>query len=145
MTTQQLPGRLRIASLSLAFGLLAGAVWAQDAEPDATVGEALYQRNCAACHGAEATGNGPLAPVLTLQPTDLTALSARNSGTFPLLRVIARIDGQDPLVAHGSPMPVFGPYFESAQHVALKADTGQPVIVSAPIGDLVAWLQSVQK
>ena len=90
-------------------------------------------------------GNGPLAPVLTLQPKNLTALAAENGGSFPMSRVIARIDGRDPLVAHGSPMPVFGPYFDGDRGVALKVETGQPIMVSQPVADLVAYLMTLQK
>lgn len=112
---------------------------------DATVGAGLYATHCAACHGAEARGNGPKAPELNPQPADLTALMAGNGGTFPLLRVASRIDGRAPLVAHGSPMPVFGPFFEGVLSVAMKTDSGQPVMLSQPVADLIAWLQAVQE
>lgn len=111
---------------------------------DAGAGAALFEKHCAVCHGADAAGEGPLAPALLLQPADLTALSARNDGVFPLLQVVARIDGTDPLVSHGSPMPVYGPFFEGVQAVALKAPSGQPVMVSQQIGDLVAYLERIQ-
>lgn len=86
-----------------------------------------------------------MAPILTLQPPDLTALTERQGGAFPMQRVIDRIDGQDPLVAHGSPMPIYGPYFNGVQDVALKAPSGQPVLVSQPIADLVSFLEAIQK
>jgi putative copper export protein/mono/diheme cytochrome c family protein len=35
-------------------------------------GEALFARNCVACHGPEAEGNGPAAAGLPIKPTDLT-------------------------------------------------------------------------
>lgn len=54
-----------------------------------------------------------MAGVLVIQPTNLTELSGQD-GTFPTARVVARIDGRDPLVSHGSPMPVYGPYFEGS-------------------------------
>lgn len=114
--------------------------WAQDAAE----GEGIFQFHCATCHGLEATGNGPMAPALMVQPSDLTQLSARNEGTFPTLRVIRRIDGRDPLVSHGSSMPIFGDYFEGYD-VALKTETGQPIMTSQPIMDLIAWLEGLQK
>ena len=86
-----------------------------------------------------------MAAILLLQPPDLTGLVARNDGVFPMKRVVMRIDGRDPLVAHGSPMPVYGDFFEGVQGVMLKAETGQPVMVSQPIADLVAYLQGVQR
>jgi len=115
-------------------------VFAQDAE----MGRTLYQAHCASCHGADADGQGPLAPALLLQPVDLTRLSAGNDGDFPLQQVIKRIDGTDPLVSHGSPMPVYGPYFEGVANTAMKLPSGQPMLVSEPIADLVGYLLSVQ-
>ncbi len=74
-------------------------------EGDSGRGEALYMQHCVACHGVELAGQGPMAGVMLIKPTDLTALTVENDGVFPLVRVIKRIDGRDPLVSHGSPMP----------------------------------------
>lgn len=131
--------RLVLACLTLA-GLSAAPLLAQDAEH----GRALFQTHCATCHGADADGQGPLAPALVLQPVDLTTLASRNGGAFPLERVINRIDGTDPLVSHGSPMPVFGPYFDGVANTPMKLPNGQPILVSQPIADLVGYLQSLQ-
>ncbi|MFM2355486.1 MAG: hypothetical protein RLZZ528_1222 [Pseudomonadota bacterium] len=106
-------------------------------------GQALFQRHCAACHGAGAAGNGPMAASLNPQPSDLTQLAARNGGVFPLARVVARIDGTETLVAHGSPMPVFAGFFEGAEVVILGAD-GEVAQVPGPVAELVDWLISVQ-
>lgn len=111
---------------------------------DAGAGKALYETHCATCHGLDADGEGPMAPALVLQPVDLTALSVNNSGAFPTQRVVERIDGRDPLVSHGSPMPVYGPFFEG-DDTALKAESGQPIMTSRAIADLVAYLRTLQK
>lgn len=123
-------------------GLLVSAapVMAQDVRE----GERLYQHHCAMCHGGDAMGGGPLAPVLLIQPTDLTGLAAGNGGVFPTMRVVVRIDGRDPLVAHGSPMPVYGAFFEG-RDTAMKAPDGQPILTSRPIVDLVEWLRGIQR
>lgn len=110
---------------------------------DAQAGAALYQAHCAVCHGMAARGDGPMAPVLLVQPDDLTTLVARYGGVFPLERVAARIDGRDPLVSHGSDMPVYGRFFEG-RDVALRTEAGQPLLTSQPIADLVAWLRTIQ-
>ena len=107
-------------------------------------GEALFERYCATCHGLDATGQGPMAPALTPQPTDLTRLQSANNGEFPILRVIRRIDGRDPLVSHGSPMPVFGDFFEG-RDVSLKTRAGQPIMTSQPVADIVDWLEMIQQ
>lgn len=110
---------------------------------EAGEGEALYQRYCVACHGAGATGDGPMRTVLTVQPSDLTMLSARNDGRFPMARVVRRIDGRDPLVSHGSDMPVYGDFFEG-RDVGLKTGSGQTILTSRPVADLVAFLRGLQ-
>ena len=127
-------------------GLFAAALLATPAlAQDAALGAVIYQDNCASCHGIDATGNGPMAPVLLVQPSDLTTLTERYEGQFPMTRVVMRIDGRDPLVSHGSDMPVYGEFFQGVQDVALKAETGQPMLVSAPIADLVSFLQELQQ
>lgn len=128
-----------LAGLTLIV-LTAAPVMAQDVDH----GRALFQTHCATCHGADAKGQGPLAGALVLQPVDLTALASRNGGVFPLEGVLKRIDGTDPLVSHGSPMPVYGPYFEGVANTAMKLPSGQPMLVAEPIADLVGYLQSVQ-
>lgn len=119
---------------------IAGTANAQDAE----IGQALYQKHCATCHGMQANGQGPMVPALTVHPTNLTALSAENGGVFPLIRVVRRIDGREPLVSHGSAMPVYGEFFEG-DDTAMKTASGQPILVSRAIADLVAYLTSIQK
>ena len=126
--------------LCAAMSLMAGPGWAQDAQ----TGRGDYERYCATCHGLEARGKGPMGPSLLLQPTDLTQLAAKNEGIFPTLRVVARIDGSDPLVSHGSPMPVYGMFFQG-KGVPLRTETGQMVMTSQPIVDLVAYLEGLQE
>ena len=58
---------------------------------DAAEGAVIYMQRCATCHGAGGQGDGPMAPALVVQPVDLTALAARNGGTFPVVRVVKRI------------------------------------------------------
>ena len=132
---------MRLTAPLLAATLTLGApVMAQDL----IEGRDIYAFHCSTCHGVDVTGNGPMSPNLVIQPPDLTKLSDRNGGEFPMVRVVMRIDGRDPLVSHGSPMPVFGGYFEG-KGVALRTPAGQPIMTSQPIVDLVGWLQSVQE
>ncbi|RLK11130.1 cytochrome c [Ruegeria conchae] len=129
---------LGLVSLSV-LTAISSPVFAQDAE----AGAELYQHYCATCHGLDATGHGPMAGVLVIQPTNLKALLDVD-GEFPTARVVARIDGRDPLVSHGSPMPVYGPYFEG-NDTAIKTPEGQPILTSKPIVDLVAFLKTLQE
>lgn len=129
-----------LQALSLGLTLLAAPALASDP----LAGEDLYMNHCATCHGIEATGQGPMAGVLMIAPVDLTHLAAGNDGVFPTVRVAFRIDGRDPLVSHGSPMPVYGPFFEG-EDVSLKAPNGQPILTSKPIADLLAYLETLQE
>lgn len=127
-------------ALAIAAALAADAVVAQDAR----VGERLYTRYCAACHGADGTGDGPMVRVLTLDPPDLTQLAARNAGTFPHRRVIWRIDGRDPVLAHGNEMPVYGDLLSGAR-LDIRDETGETIRSMRPMGDLIAFLESLQR
>ena len=114
------------------------------AAQDAAAGAALYLQHCATCHGAAATGGGPMAPVLLVQPKDLTRLAAENVGIFPLERVVARIDGSDPLVSHGSAMPIYGEAF-AGDDTMIKTPAGQPLMTSRSIADLAVFLAGIQQ
>src|SRR5690349_24903624 len=93
----------------LAVGAILGACASQRAARDAAAGAALYQTSCAGCHGSNATGNGPITPVIGVRPPDLTRIAARRGGAFPELEVWRIIDGQADLSAHGPRhMPVWG-------------------------------------
>jgi len=130
----------KTALFTLALGLANGPVLAQDVD----AGAQLYERHCATCHGIDGKGKGPMAGVLLIQPVDLTGLAAAADGVFPVLRVVQRVDGRDPLVSHGSPMPVYGDFFEG-NDTAMKTASGQPLITSRAIADLVAFLKDIQE
>jgi cytochrome c1 len=142
------PGRAVAAALA-ALMAVAGPVGPAAAETgnapgNADDGRALYMEYCVACHGPAAEGAGPMAGVLTIKPVDLTALAANDpDGRFPRGRVVRRIDGRDPLVSHGSPMPVYGFFFEGSD-VTLRTDAGQPIMTSQPVADLVSFLETLQ-
>ena len=129
----------RFMAMSVVLVLSAGGGLAQDA----SAGAEIYARHCASCHGIDGSGDGPMSPVLLIQPSDLTTLTERYDGTFPKERVVMRIDGRDPLVSHGSPMPVYGDFFEG-EYIILKTEAGQPVLTSVPVADLLAYLEGLQ-
>ena len=131
---------MRALPLALCLALLGGPVPAQDAQ----VGRTLYLDFCAACHGMEARGDGVMAEVLRVPPTDLTALA--QGADFPILRVAQHIDGRRPMLAHGGDMPIFGRWFQGmGPDVALPGPGGQPILMSRPVADLIAWLIEVQR
>jgi mono/diheme cytochrome c family protein len=78
----------------------------------AASGQEMYTNYCAVCHGKDGKGGGPAADALKTPPTDLTTLSQKNGGKYPVLHVSGVIRGEVDLPAHGSKdMPVWGPLF----------------------------------
>jgi hypothetical protein len=69
-----------------------------------------YQSSCAACHGIDAKGNGPMSKVLKTRPGDLTVLAKKNNGVFPINALYEIIDGRNSLISsHGTrEMPIWG-------------------------------------
>lgn len=108
-------------------------------------GAELYMQFCATCHGISADGNGPMAPILLAPPPDLTGLSEQNGGEFPVFGVIQRIDGRDPLLAHGGEMPLWGDVFEGERAAAVSTGSGQPVLTSESIARVTEYLRTVQR
>jgi len=131
--------RLRVLTVALAATLPAQA---QEADPQA--GRDFFQTYCWQCHGKSGAGTGPMAEMLAIAPPDLTTLSDRNGGTFPTERTLMQIDGRSPLLAHGGDMPIFGAFLEADQNVPLKVESGQPVLVSPELANLISYLQSLQ-
>ena len=78
----------------------------------AASGEEMFKNYCAACHGADAKGNGPAASALKTAPSDLTSLAKKNGGKYPALKVASILRGEATVAAHGSKdMPVWGNLF----------------------------------
>lgn len=80
-------------------------------------GRDLFRAYCAACHGENARGGGPVASSLKGKPPDLTRIAERRGGTFPLPQVERIITGEETVAtAHGSrEMPIWGPIFGQVQ------------------------------
>lgn len=105
-----------------------------------TAGRDTFRQFCAPCHGTTAHGDGPVASMLNVRPTDLTRVNRRNNGVFPLqtLEATLTLSTRMRTPAHGSEqMPVWGPVFVSVD--------GSQVRVNARVGNLLAYLESIQE
>jgi mono/diheme cytochrome c family protein len=127
---------------------LNAAVWAQGSTNhspqndikliDSIQGPALFRTYCASCHGLDAKGNGPMAPLLKVRPGDLTRIAIRNRGLFPMQQVQKIISGEEqPNSGHGSrEMPVWGPIFSQ---VTRDVDLGR-----VRVDNLSRYLRDIQ-
>lgn len=134
---------LPLALAALGIFLLAAPGAADSEAKGAAVerGEVSYRVYCLNCHGVEARGDGPMAEVLKVQPTDLTRLSAEAGGTFPRDQLREVIDGRRDVLSHGRrEMPVWGLAFRERGR-----DSDQEAEVQARIDDLLAFLESIQR
>ena len=102
-------------------------------------GAALYQAYCATCHGTDGKGVGPMTDWLKIQSPDLTRLSIRDGGKFPLARVQRIISGSENITAgHGTrEMPVWGPIFSQ---VTWDQDLGKMRVYN-----LAKYLEKIQE
>lgn len=129
----------RILLLICSFLTASGICFASD---KLTNGKIEFQSSCSSCHGLLGRGDGKMATGLVPPPPDLTMLSARNGGTFPLQLIKQVIDGRDAKAndPHGSrEMPVWGDVY--------RTDDGQPqdLNVRNRIEYLLAYLQDIQR
>ena len=111
---------------------------------DAERGRAAFVDHCATCHGTGARGDGPLAAVLVIPPPDLTVLAANEGGVFPLGRALRRVDGEDEVLSHGGPMPIFGLLLDGPS-AAILAPDGSEIVTSEDLADIMTWVQEVQR
>ncbi len=131
-----------LARVIMAFMATVGTVSAQ--EPNSKAGQELYMSYCVQCHGIDAKGDGPMAEMLAIDTPDLSSLAARNDGTFPTEVVARQIDGRAPMLAHGGDMPIFGPFLDSDQNIALRLSSGQTMMMGQPLANLIVYLESIQ-
>lgn len=125
----KIPSGLRII-LSLAFGVVLLFGMGARAQTSGTPSQKQYEQlifsvrgpdlfhaHCAACHGQDGKGNGPVAAQLKTKPADLTILAKKNGGKFPAERVQKFVSGDDlSVLSHGSrEMPVWGPIFHQIE------------------------------
>ncbi len=100
-----------------------------------------FRLQCATCHGSEGKGNGPIAQSLKSPPPDLTTLTKRHDGRFPIDYVIMVIDGREMMSTHGTrEMPIWGERYSEE-----FAGTGiSGFLVRTRIFELIYFLLKIQ-
>jgi len=143
-----------IRILCAAFVLSAAPLlsWAEDVEDvSVLLGKFEFQSHCAACHGVQGLGDGPIADLLKSPPANLTTISKSNGGVFPAIEVYQVIDGRRGLRAHGTTeMPIWGDrYMVETESDLIKRniphDQNIEAIVHGRILSLVYYIQSIQE
>ena len=108
-------------------------------------GRVTYRVYCINCHGAKAKGDGTLAELLPVKPTDLTVLTKESNGTFPADRVMRSIDGREQIRGHGmKEMPVWGDVFQTSGAEPSGEDETAEERAKRKIRELVLYLDSIQ-
>ena len=136
--------RVRTA-IVVAIGL--GGLVAACAPKDQPVtrGAALFTQYCVVCHGAGGLGDGELAADWDTPPANLTTISQRNGGTFPLARVLSQIDGYSRKTGAGQGMPELGAVFQDGPFVTVDTGDGIDTPVPEALLDLAAYVESLQQ
>lgn len=128
------------AAAALAACLPTGGI-APAAVPTGAEDFATY---CVTCHGAGGRGDGPQAAALSRRPADLTTLAARNGGTFPTTRVMAKIwgytGGRD-----GQVMPQFAPLLDSENLVLFDGGDGIDTPTPRRLVQLGQYVETLQR
>ena len=99
-------------------------------------GRAVYEQNCATCHGKRGKGDAPGASTMKPPPTDLTMLTRRH-GAFPAERVEATLRGTDQTKAHTPGMMAWKALF-------LADANGNETTADAHVKDVIAFIASLQ-
>ena len=97
-----------------------------------------YVDYCASCHGVDGRG----VATLDVPPPDLTRLSARNGGTFPLVAVMSQIDGY---TRGDGAMPEFGDYLLDDRTVLVETSPGVQTPTPERLVAMARYLESLQR
>lgn len=107
-------------------------------DTNAASGVDMFRSYCASCHGVSGKGDGPAASALKKPPADLTLLSKKNNGKFPVFAVQKTIQGDPGTLAHGSnEMPVWGDIFRDMR--------GGSSMVQLRVKNLSDYIETLQQ
>jgi mono/diheme cytochrome c family protein len=105
---------LVVGPLIVAIAITGFSTWGS--AEDIQLGKTSYESSCAACHGENGKGDGPVSAELRTKPSDLTLITRKNGGVFPAEVLYRIIDGRRTIRAHGNyEMPVWGSLFSRSE------------------------------
>lgn len=107
-----------------------------------TRGRAVYEKECASCHGSDGQGAGAESLGLGVLPPDLTQLSVRNDGGFPHEFVRRFIMGQLDSDVVDKTMPDFSKI--GLRHVYPSGGADGEILEGA-FSDLLSYLEHLQE
>lgn len=131
-----------LIGMALVVATVARLASAQTFEPLDLSGEELFTRYCAACHGTDARGTGPVAATLNKPVPDLTRLAEAAGGEFPAARIREAVDGRAMALSHGTrQMPVWGYEFWVEEGADVTAERSAREMIDL----IVIYLQTLQR
>ncbi len=133
-----------LRSFSGVMGCLALVACVEAEMPQAADGKELFMENCAACHGENGKGAGPMAAAMTPAPKDLTLIQVQNGDKFPESKVLSTIDGYARSDQGAPGMPEFGGLLEGD---LIPYDSGDGIETPTPrkLLALLAYIESIQE
>lgn len=137
----------RIAKAAVLLLVSGGFAFAQDDIGVDSIGRMEFQKYCAACHGMSGKGDGPLLEFLKETPPDLTLISKRHNGVYPVKKVYEWIRDPHRIRAHGTKeMPIWGDRYSQEIIETYGPDyTGPGSSVQERILELVFYVGTLQQ
>lgn len=124
-----------------ALASLGQAIAQGDRPTDKVIGREEFRAQCAACHGLDGDGHGPVAEFMKMSIPDLSTVTKRHGGHFPMDYLYRVIDGREKLAAHGtSEMPIWGKRYTEEAGSSPTAEA----LVRGRILELVYFIYSIQ-
>lgn len=106
-------------------------------------GHTLYERHCAKCHGADATGSTADTGKETIKAPDLTGIAKKNGGTLPLWETYEVVSGNKVVAEHRTrAMPIWSR--ELAKAPGINQENAES-IVRGRILAILAYLSTIQE
>ncbi len=113
-------------------------------EEHPTSGKQDFDNHCAPCHGLNGKGHGPELKMLpNIHPSNLTLITMKNGGVFPVKKIEDMVDGRKTIPSHKRfDMPFWGVNF---QEPGKEFSAESEAKAKARIAALVAYIKSIQQ